>query len=461
MMDELHDGTIIWEKRLLSYTEEVNEKHEHEVILSFEDETVEIVELLIGADGVNSAVAKQQNCHMKHNNDGSALCTDTLSYLGVMIILGISTYEHSLLNERGFYTLDGTHRLFTMPFEGGNRYRNFDDDDDDNRAKTKARTMWQLSYRLDSKEEANRLSQSGPQRILEEVMQRCKDWHEPVPQMLAETPLDSVWGTGLMDRIPKPVHSKRAHSSKNYSRVVVLGDAKHAMSPFKGQGANQALSDATLLASWLTRASIDSALLGFERDMILRTSKQVQASREAAAFYHSEDAIQDTPKFAGVRVDCIPLLLAQLRTQNVTASLGSSLDDSVRKIIHDMELVDDKTISKASASLSEKDVQDLQAEALNFAADGDTEGLRVLSIKHASYIASARNEGGETCLHLAAKGGHSSVCRWLVYEVRSEINCRDRLGRSPIDVALLAENDIDIIPFLQNHYNFQKASTQS
>jgi hypothetical protein len=105
-----------------------------------------------------------------------------LSYTGIMIVLGITKdFFHPLLDEKGFYTLDGEHRLFTMPFEGScitnletlnisldaheNAYHNHgscknnnDEKEDKGKIQTTRRYMWQLSYKLSSLEEATRLS---------------------------------------------------------------------------------------------------------------------------------------------------------------------------------------------------------------------------------------------------------------------------------------------------------------
>ena len=146
---------------------------EGRLTLSFHDgSTSPGVDLLIGADGIRSAVVK----HLLPNDSG-------LNYLGIFIILGISDFHHSLLDERGFYTVDGNHRLFTMPYEGSSL------------SGTKRRIMWQLSYRLENEAEAHRLSTAGPHVLQREVMSRCKDWHEPVVQMVKSTPHDTIWGT--------------------------------------------------------------------------------------------------------------------------------------------------------------------------------------------------------------------------------------------------------------------------
>ena len=78
-----------------------------------------------------------------------------------------------------------------------------------------------------------------------------------------------------------------------------MGDAVHPMSPFKGQGANQALLDALSLARSLysncckDNKPITEALRKYHEEMTARSAKKVQASAQAAQFLHSGVAIQE------------------------------------------------------------------------------------------------------------------------------------------------------------------------
>jgi 2-polyprenyl-6-methoxyphenol hydroxylase-like FAD-dependent oxidoreductase len=69
------------------------------------------------------------------------------------------------------------------------------------------------------------------------------------------------------------------------SRVTVLGDAIHAMSPARGSGANTALQDAALLGRLLTADGSDvvAAIGDYERQMREYGYAAVAASRQAEA----------------------------------------------------------------------------------------------------------------------------------------------------------------------------------
>jgi 2-polyprenyl-6-methoxyphenol hydroxylase-like FAD-dependent oxidoreductase len=80
---------------------------------------------------------------------------------------------------------------------------------------------------------------------IEQLRHLFAGWHEPIPSLLA-----AVDGAGLMyhdlyDLPPLPTYVR--------GRVVLVGDAAHAMTPNLGQGACQALEDAVELGDCLAR----------------------------------------------------------------------------------------------------------------------------------------------------------------------------------------------------------------
>ena len=262
-------------------------------------------------------------------------------------------------------------------------------------------------------------------------------------------------------------------SVSSASRVVIVGDAIHPMSPFKGMGANQSLTDGPLLASWLQRASVDAAIKGFMRETAQRTAPIVQASRQAAyEFHHGGDsdvnsdnvttanssssvasptdksAIEqrENQSFAGVRPECVTNFLSALRERDVRAELGSKLDKTISRIMDELDVrVKDENSGKdnADAALTIKH-QQARNTALDYARDGNTEGLRSLSLqKQTKFIRSAKTteDGlGRCCLHLAVLGGHIETLKWLLSEVGCDSNCVDINNQSPIDVARTTMN---------------------
>ncbi|WP_225827942.1 FAD-dependent monooxygenase [Streptomyces naphthomycinicus] len=74
-----------------------------------------------------------------------------------------------------------------------------------------------------------------------ELLRRYGDWHDPIPAVLAAVRPEDVLRHDVH-------HLARPLPAYHSGRTVLLGDAAHAMPPTLGQGGNQAVEDAVVLA---------------------------------------------------------------------------------------------------------------------------------------------------------------------------------------------------------------------
>ena len=232
---------------------------------------IENCALIVAADGSHSKVQK-----IRQKLYGKEVVPD-LKYLGVVLITGFTSLKHYLLNNRGFYAVDGQSRMFTMPFADENK--------DDNREQ---KTMWQLSVRCDE-EEAKRLYKNRESKDFDQIIkkfctEKTRHWRGvPIAKMFENTDFSHAWAGPLYDR-------KEPTKIAGNSIIAVIGDASHPMSPFKGQGANTAIEDAWLLCEWLdgpkAPKSLHTALKCFHRESFAKAFKRVRQSREACEIFH-------------------------------------------------------------------------------------------------------------------------------------------------------------------------------
>ncbi|MFI7060050.1 FAD-dependent monooxygenase [Kribbella sp. NPDC050124] len=104
-----------------------------------------------------------------------------------------------------------------------------------------------------------------------EVLRRVRHWHRPIPELVAATPEDQVLHNDIVDLDPLPTYVK--------DRVVLLGDAAHAMSPDLGQGACQAIEDAVVLTAALAADKLPEALQRYDEQRRARLKPMKEAAR--------------------------------------------------------------------------------------------------------------------------------------------------------------------------------------
>ncbi len=104
-----------------------------------------------------------------------------------------------------------------------------------------------------------------------ELRVRFAGWHPPIDQLLANTPREQIIRTDIFDRPPINCWVD--------GRTVLLGDAAHPMTPNMGMGACQAIEDAVVLADALAREpSVDAALARYQTRRISRANSFVTRS---------------------------------------------------------------------------------------------------------------------------------------------------------------------------------------
>jgi salicylate hydroxylase len=131
----------------------------------------------------------------------------------------------------------------------------------------------------------------------EELLNAFKGWHPNLIKLFERA--DSVFKWGLFDRDPM--------TSWSVGRVALLGDSAHPMLPFLSQGAAMAIEDGYVLAAALAGHGLDvaSALHDYQAERLPRTSRVQLESRERGRTYHLPSRFAQVKRDAMYRVQSL------------------------------------------------------------------------------------------------------------------------------------------------------------
>lgn len=204
-----------------------------EVVATFDDGGTERCDMLIGADGIHSAVRR------------CLFGPEPVRYAGYTCWRGVAEVPPDVHDPRTLIEIWGTGRRFGItPLPGG-------------------RVYW-----FAVSDEPQGQTDPEPHGA---VLARFGSWAAPVPVIVAATPAASIVRHDIIDRPPR--------DSWSLGRVVLVGDAAHPTTPNLGQGGCMAIEDAPVLANSLRRiGDVEAALAAF---VAARRERTARVTRES------------------------------------------------------------------------------------------------------------------------------------------------------------------------------------
>jgi FAD-dependent urate hydroxylase len=221
------------------------EESEGRVIARFADGQQAEAALLLGADGLHSAVRSHLHGNVKPR------------YAGYTCWRGFATCEAKALPLTTGFEAWGSGIRFALYHCGSDR------------------VFW---YATRNAPEA---SPDPPDGRKAEVLRLFQNWHQPIPEAIEATPGTEILRNDIVDRKPLSCWGR--------GRITLLGDAAHPTTPNLGQGACQALEDAVVLADCLRHCrGVEPALRRYEQQRQQRTAAITRESWRIGKFLQSE-----------------------------------------------------------------------------------------------------------------------------------------------------------------------------
>lgn len=116
------------------------------------------------------------------------------------------------------------------------------------------------------------------------VKKHFRGWYGPIEEVIEATEAEQILVHNILDRSPL--------KQWTLGRVTLLGDAAHPMLPNLGQGGAQAMEDAIVLSRCLKKnQDVRTALLEYEKERLARTAQIVNMSRNMGRVMQFENPV--------------------------------------------------------------------------------------------------------------------------------------------------------------------------
>ncbi len=215
---------------------------QHHARVLFADGTQDCADLIVGADGIFSTVRKSFNLQA------------SLQYTNFCWWGGIIEQAHApkLSSDEVFIAMTQSKLCIVWPTQG-------------------ERFMWYLPVKMP----ANDFIQAG--NGFAQLQSICANWNNDVQQII-NAPASAK-------SFHLAIHALPPQASWTTQRIVLIGDAAHALGPILGQGASQAIEDAFVLFHCLQKLTGDvpSMLKRYESLRRTRYERLCELENQAAA----------------------------------------------------------------------------------------------------------------------------------------------------------------------------------
>eukprot|EP01116_Phalansterium_solitarium_P015694 TRINITY_DN3490_c0_g1_i1.p1 TRINITY_DN3490_c0_g1~~TRINITY_DN3490_c0_g1_i1.p1 ORF type:complete len:406 (+),score=123.93 TRINITY_DN3490_c0_g1_i1:203-1420(+) len=253
---------VQWNKRFKGYVE-----HPDCVEALFEDGTSAKADILVGADGAHSRVRSQLCPQVIYEDTGVANVGGWLLAPPDSATPKLSKYMHDFMMRT---MCDNSHTVLSFYF------KNFEG---------QKSLVWSISH---LKEFSEPYPDAEDLNALKEfTLRKAESLHPEIAEMVRLTPAENFMAPrSVYSTRPESLNSIVPKSAARQDRVVLLGDAAHAMTTHRGLGANTAFQDAVDLAKALHLPNWRTAVFDYQKTMVARGKKAVADSLQSTKTIH-------------------------------------------------------------------------------------------------------------------------------------------------------------------------------